>query len=141
MQIIPEGSVLAPICQPKKEVATKRVCTRSLMTRWPLKHSVKNPETNHAEIAANDTVSTCRFLTHRGTGVNVSLSELCWTFPFRAFFFPSGILSFENILREISHSNVCQLFKYYYYYYYYYYAAFNAPCVGHKNDAGARRIA
>ena len=23
---------------------------------------------------------------------------------------------------------------YYYYYYYYYYAAFNAPCVGHKND-------
>jgi len=23
---------------------------------------------------------------------------------------------------------------YYYYYYYYYYAAFNAPCVGHKDD-------
>ena len=66
MQIITEGSVLAPICQPKKEVATKRVCTRSLMTRWSLKHSVKNPETNHAEIAANDAVSTCRVLTHRG---------------------------------------------------------------------------
>jgi len=23
---------------------------------------------------------------------------------------------------------------YYYYYYYYYYVAFNAPCVGHKDD-------
>jgi len=23
---------------------------------------------------------------------------------------------------------------YVYYYYYYYYAAFNAPCVGHKDD-------
>jgi len=23
---------------------------------------------------------------------------------------------------------------FYYYYYYYYYAAFNAPCVGHKDD-------
>jgi len=23
---------------------------------------------------------------------------------------------------------------YYYYYYYYHYAAFNAPCVGHKDD-------
>jgi len=26
------------------------------------------------------------------------------------------------------------LITYYYYYYYYYYAAFNAPCVGHKDD-------
>jgi len=28
----------------------------------------------------------------------------------------------------------------YYYYYYYYYAAFNAPCVGHKDDESQARV-
>jgi len=28
----------------------------------------------------------------------------------------------------------------YYYYYYYYYAAFNAPCVGHKDDESQAQV-
>jgi len=29
---------------------------------------------------------------------------------------------------------------YYYYYYYYYYAAFNAPCVGHKDNESCYQL-
>ena len=44
------------------------------------------------------------------------------------------ILQIVLLVRNCVSVSGCGLIMNYYYYYYYYYAAFNAPCVGQKDD-------